>query len=84
MQKTETRKFIPITDVFDKELFEKGIPVLAEVNAGEPLNIAEENLLGYIVDGENKKIKKDDLFAVRVDGRLNEQKRDKRKKDNKG
>ena len=66
--KTETRKFIPITDVFDKELFEKGIPVLAEVNAGEPLNIAEENLLGYIVDGENKKIKKDDLFAVRVDG----------------
>ena len=67
-EKTETRKFIPITDVFDKELFEKGIPVLAEVNAGEPLNIAEENLLGYIVDGENKKIKKDDLFAVRVDG----------------
>ena len=42
--------------------------MLAEVNAGEPLNIAEENLLGYIVDGENKKIKKDDLFAVRVDG----------------
>ena len=67
-EKTETRKFIPITDVFDKELFEKGVPVLAEVNAGEPLNIAEENLLGYIVDGENKKIKKDDLFAVRVDG----------------
>ena len=34
-EKTETRKFIPITDVFDKELSEKGIPVLAEVNAGE-------------------------------------------------
>ena len=67
-EKTETRKFIPITEAFDKELSETGIPVLAEVNAGEPLNIAEENLLGYIVDGENKKIKKDDLFAVRVDG----------------
>ena len=82
--KTETRKFIPITDVFDKELSEKGIPVLAEVNAGEPLNIAEENLIGYIVDGENKKIKKDDLFAVRVDGHSMNKKRDKRKKDNKG
>ena len=67
-EKIETRKFIPITDVFDKELSETGIPVLAEVNAGEPLNIAEENLLGYIVEGENNKIKKDDLFALRVDG----------------
>ena len=37
-----------------RNCFEKGIPVLAEVNAGEPLNIAEEK--GYIVDGENKKI----------------------------
>jgi repressor LexA len=67
-KKTGKPRSINFSTVSNKEVNAIGIPILGSANAGPAKIFAEENIEGYLKVSKNKVKRKEDVFALRVEG----------------